>query len=450
LAAVLLLIGSGCAQSDATPPLKVQSIVSTTVDSIVVRLSHSPTVASLAMPSDPSAPALVERLSLTADVREGHIADIEALPDGRAVLLLRDLREVVVVRDGAVERRFGRRGNGPGEFQSPLAVESSDSGYAVLDTDAVELFGVDGTSVGRVRLPWRPDWSLQMFKMPNVFHRAPYQSGPEDMTRRLAQFGADYILLGGERGVSAMPPLAEERQYLPLSILRLSSRTLAADSVGSVRGAGRSLAMVMVTDSHGRPMTNIEQPVSEPLFGARPLVAGTSTWFAVFDPAHGRIEITARAGAARRVVMWPDAAVLLTDSARVKAEEWQIKDLVAGAPREADARQWERNARRATFAQKLRESQSIAMSDTLAPVAAIFAAGNCLWLVGTDLRDFSDGTGHWGIAVNIETGAAQGPFRLARRGSELRDIGFGYAYATGRTNDGEFTVERTPLPACVE
>ncbi|MBX3134278.1 MAG: hypothetical protein KF689_12925 [Gemmatimonadaceae bacterium] len=450
MAAAFVIVGHACVKSDAAPALAVGSVVSVTGDTIVMRLSHSPTVASLAMPSEPAAPDVVERLALPAEVREAHIADVEALPNGRVALLLRDLRQVVVLRDGAIEHRFGRRGEGPGEFRSPLAVEASDSGFAVLDRDAIELFRFDGTSVGRARLPWLPDWSLQLFKKPNLFHRAPFQSGPEDVSRRFAGFGADFVVLGGERGISALPPQAGGTEHLSLSVLRLSSRTLAADSVESVRGPERSLAMIMVTDARGQPMTNIQQPVNEPLFGARPLVAGTSTWFAIFDPARDRVSIVGLAGDGRRIVTWPHTEVALTDSLRVQAQEWLMRDLIAAAVTEADARQWERNARRATFAQKLRASQSSAMSEKLASVAAMFAAGRCLWLVGTDLRDFTDGTGHWGIAVSIETGEARGPFRLAKRGSDLRDIGFGFAYFTSRTSAGEFIVERTPLPLCAE
>jgi hypothetical protein len=450
LAGAIALAGTACAQPESAPLPVVSSVVSRTADSIVVRLSHSPTVASLAMPSEPSAPASVERVALPADVGEGHIADVEALPGGRVALVLRDLREVVVLRDGVVERRFGRRGEGPGEFRSPLAVESTDSGFAVLDRDKIELFGTDGASTGRPRLPWLPDWSLQMFKTPYVFFRAPYQSGPEDMSRRLAQFGTDFIVLGGERGISVQPPQAGKPEYLPLSILHLSTRTLAADSIGSVRGSARLLSTIMITDSRGQPMTDAMRPVDEPLFGARPLVAGTATWFAVFDPARDRVAITAPALAERRVIAWPNDSVSLTDSARVQAYDWLTRDFIAGAPNEADARKWERYLQRETFAQKLRESQSSPMSATLASVAAMYATERCLWLVGTDLRDFSDGTGHWGIAVDIETGEAHGPIRLARRGSELKDVGFGFAYFTSRTDDGEFIVERTPLPVCAD
>lgn len=450
LVGAIALVVSACAQPEPTPLPVVNSVVSRTADSIVVRLSHSPTVASLSMPSEPSAPDSVERVMLPVDVGEGHIADVEALPDGRVALLLRDLREVVVLRNGVVEQRFGRRGEGPGEFQSPLAVESTDSGFAVLDRDKVELFGTDGVSVGRPRLPWLPDWSLQRFTKPGVYFRSPFQSGPEDVSRRLAQFGPDFIVLGGERSVSALPPQDNRTEYLPLSILRLSSLTLAADSIGSVRGSERTLSNIMITDGRGQPMTDIVRPADEPLFGARPLVAGTATWFAVFDPANDRVAITAPALAERRVIVWPNDSVQLTDSARVQAYDWLMRDFVAGAPNEADAGKWTRYLQRETFAEKLRQSQSYAMSATLASVAAIFATRHCLWLVGTDLRDFSDGKGHWGIAVDVETGEARGPFRLATRGSELKDIGFGFAYFTSRTDEGEFILERTPLPTCAD
>lgn len=428
----------------------IESVVSRTADSVVFRLSQSPTVASLAMPSEPRAPRVVERVELPAELSEAHIADIAALPEGRFALLLRDLRQVVVVRDGAVEKRFGRRGEGPGEFRNPLALEASDSGFAVLDVDAVELFTVDGTSVGRARLPWMPDWSLQMFREPHLFFRAPFQSGPEDVSRRITHHGTDYIVLAAERGASALPPAAGRTEHVQFAVFRLSSRTLAADSVASVRGPARTQSNVMVTDQRGQPMTNIQQPVNEPLFGPRPVVAGTSEWLAVFDPARGRVEISMLSWGERRIVTWPDAEVPLSDSARVYTEEWQIRDLVIAAPSDAEARRWARNGRRASFEQKLRSSQSISFSATLAHVAALFATGRCLWLVGIDPRDFSDGTGHWGIAVDVETGTVSGPHRLATRGSQLKDVGYGFAYATSRTQDGEFIVERTPLPACTD
>jgi hypothetical protein len=375
---------------------------------------------------------------------------VEALPAGRFALLLRDTRQVVVVHDEAIERRFGRRGQGPGEFRDPLALEASDSSFAVLDIDAVELFAADGASIGRARLPWIPDWSLQMFRQPHLAHQAPFQSGPEDVGRRIARVGEDYVVFASERGASAMPPEAGITEHQQLTLFRLSSRTLAADSVSSVRGSARTRSTVMITDQRGRPMTNIQAPVNEPLFSARPLVAGSSQWLAIFDPARARIEISMLGGARRTIVAWPTRALTLSDSARVFTAEWRVRDLVTAAPTDSLARAWARNGRRATFEHKLLSSRAIAMSETLADVAALFASGQCLWLVGVDPRDFSDGTGHWGIAVDIHTGAATGPYRLATRGSQLKDVGHGFAYSTFRTEDGVFAVQRTPLPACME
>jgi hypothetical protein len=441
----------GCTNADdAGRDRSVDSVVSTQGDTLRIHFSKSPTAAALSMPDEASSPETVERLTLPAEIGQAHIADVAALNDGRVALLLRDLHQVVIVRDGRVEGRFGRRGHGPGEFKDPLALEASESGFAVLDVDGVELFASDGSLRGRVRLPWLPDWSLTFNRRPLLYHQTPYQSGPEDLSRRISRHGPDFIVMASERSASAVPPAPGTTQQLQFAVLRLTGRTLTADSVASVRGPERTPSTIPITDRSGRPLTNIVPPVGEPLFGRRPLLAGSSDWLAVFDPEQNRVGVSMKGDSRKVLISWPDIDVPISDSERAHAVEWQNRDLVTAAPSDSVARVWARNARRQSFDQKLRASQSTPFSAALAPLAAMFATPRCLWLVGVDPRDFTDGTGHWGVAVDLASGAATGPFRLATRGNQLKDIGFAYAYSVGRTQQGEFFVERTPLPACAD
>lgn len=449
----VLLLGSatGCGGAENASALPtVTSIASTVNDTLWIRLSVAPTAASLAMPAVISGPSSVEQLRIPSEISSAHIADVAALPGGRAALLLRDLHEVVIVYDGRVERRFGRKGRGPGEFRDPFAIEVNENAFAVLDADGIEVFTLDGTPLGRIRLPWLPDWSVAFNSRPLLYHQAPFQSGPEDLARRVARDGAGFAIIAAERSERVIPPEPGKSGYLRLALLRLDVQSLRADSVMSVRGSERLPSMIPVTDRSGRPLSNVVQPVNEPLFGARPFIAGSVDWLAVFDPARNVVEVLSRSGSLAAVVEWPVDPFPISDSLRAIAVEWQNRDLVSAAPSDSLAAAWARNARRQTFEQKIRASQATPFSDTLAPLAAMFATKSCLWLVGLDPRDFTDGTGHWGIALDVKSGTSFGPLRLATRGNQLRDIGYGYSYSIGRNPQGEFVVERAPLPACAD
>ena len=435
-------------KEDSLP--SVASIVSTEGDTVSIRLSKSPTVASLSMPATVSSPRGAERLLIPDEISSAHIADVAALPDGRVALLLRDFHEVVIVDNGVIERRFGRKGRGPGEFRDPLAIEANHEAFAVLDIDGVEIFSLEGTSRGRMRLPWLPDWSVAFNSRPLLYHQAPYQSGPEDPTRRIARHGMGFAIIAAGRSERVIPPEPGKKQHLQLALLQLDVQTLRSDSVLLVRGSERAMSMSAVTDRSGRPLSNVVQPVSEPLFGARPLIAGSATWIAVFDPARNVVGVSSPGDSTTVLIAWPSGEVAVSDSIRAIAVDWQNRDLITAAPSDSLARSWSRNTRRQSFEQKLRASQATPFSDSLAPLAAMFATSRCLWLVGVDPRDFTDGTGHWGIAVDVKSGSVVGPLRLSTRGTQLRDIGNGYAYSIGRNQLGEFYVERAPLPACAE
>ena len=439
----------GLGSSDRTPPLPtVTATVTRNTGNTIVHLSMSPTAAALATPDVMSSPLVLERVALPDTVRQAHIADVAALSDGRVAVLLRDLKQIVVVRSGAVERHFGRAGRGPGEFRDPIALEARSDGFAVLDSDAMQVFNDKGEPLRAVRLPWMPDWGLAYNRRPLLYHQAPFQMGPEDFSHRIGRMRGGYVVIARDRASTLVLPLDGAPQLLPLSLVAVAADGGRADSVRSVRGPLRIPSTIVIRDRSGAPMSDVVPILAEPLFEDRPLVAGSDRWFAVFDPARGRVEITFADTTQPVVVDWPVSPISVTDSMRVRFMEWFNADMTTAAADDSIASVWQRRAAKLSFEMKLRQSRSAQFAPTVASIAAMFAEQECLWLIGTDPRDFSDGTSHWGVQLDIRTLAVRGPFRLAERGMQLRDVGHGFAYSTGRTWEGEFYLERTPLPDC--
>lgn len=97
----------------------------------------------------------------------GMIADVRQMADG--TLLVADVANQAILHldeNGAPLARFGRGGEGPGEFSAPVQIAiTSPSGYLVLDADRFELtrveIGDDGTHRFVEHVPI-PDQSLRL------------------------------------------------------------------------------------------------------------------------------------------------------------------------------------------------------------------------------------------------------------------------------------------------
>jgi len=438
-AALFGALAAGCAAPEVPPPPPaVTATVTQRGDTTVLTLSASPTVAALAMPTRDSVPARVERLALPDTVTDAFIQDVAALPDGRYALLMRDLFQVAVLRDGAVERWFGRAGKGPGEFRDPYAIEARADGFAVMDLFGVQVFSPTGQVLEPVRLPWVPDWSLAQFRMPNMgfYTHGHLRLGPEDVTRRLSRAPGGYALIGGPRQAG----LAEGS--VPWTLLRVPRLGAPADSLGRVAGPVKRL-FERVTYREGD-----ERLFDEPFFQARSLVAGTDDWLAVLDAMSGRVTVQGSGQAVPMVINWRTKPVSVTDDMRGQFVRHFYADLGRNVG--------ERAAAYAKAAERMSSEEAAAIgrkgdfvfAEVVGDVAAMFADGDCLWLVGSDPRDFTDGTSHWGLAINVRTRALTGPVRLARRGMRLRAIGYGVAYSTRILHGGGVIMERVALPTC--
>lgn len=105
------------------------------------------------------------RIGGTANPTESElftqIVDVEFGPEARTYVLdAGEARVQVYDSDGRFLHRFGRRGGGPGEFRTPVALAADDSSVYVLDGRVgVHVFSVDGVYRRRIRIDTLPPFS---------------------------------------------------------------------------------------------------------------------------------------------------------------------------------------------------------------------------------------------------------------------------------------------------
>ena len=90
-----------------------------------------------------------------------YVFDMEVSPEGRLFASQPPLAEIAVfAADGSFERTIGRRGQGPGELQTPGAVRLMGDTLLVLDySHGINLFSQEGEFFGRIsfNLPTPPE-----------------------------------------------------------------------------------------------------------------------------------------------------------------------------------------------------------------------------------------------------------------------------------------------------
>jgi len=181
------------------------------------------------------------------------------------------------------------------------------------------------------------------------------------------------------------------------------------------------------------------------LYTERPLIAGTDSWDAVYRPDSSTIVIQIQ-GASPLVVRWPDSPrVPVTDSIRIAAAE--LKHTESRKYRSGVLALWQRSSAEDRRRILRTSANLLAFADSLSAVSALFAGERCLWIAGTVADDFVDGTALTLIGIDIEAKTVGRPVRIGTPGTRLRDVTDEWAFATTRDDNGEFTLERFPLPS---
>ena len=92
---------------------------------------------------------------LEGDALFGFFLDVRVPADGSTVYVLDSEASEVTIRtpNGAVIRRVGRDGEGPGEFSSPARLVFFDDGFYIKDNRRITRFTPDGELVGTDEFP---------------------------------------------------------------------------------------------------------------------------------------------------------------------------------------------------------------------------------------------------------------------------------------------------------
>lgn len=454
---LVIALMAGCtsepvADRDASPESRPAAVVDSAADGWFMRLPESPTSMLSEAGGGEVIPATV--IALPDSLGSAHIADVAALGNGRLAVLFRDLKVAAVInaRD-EVELRFGRAGSGPGEFADPVAIESDNERFMVLDMDdarPLEVLDRDGRHQQTIRFPFPADWSLSYSREPRLGDDAPYQMGPEDLTRRISAAPGGFVAMVGDRRGARWTEDDSTSRRQRLSLFSLTAGSSAPIEVEPLSGQQQAASTSPITDPSGKPLREVVKRMVEPLFQARPLVAGNLEWVAMFDPT--KESIVVRGASTTRdpilTIEWPrPGARVVSDSNRLDAA--RAAHRIAQRNNSGVEQLWLRSNDVQRY-RILRVMEGLlAFSDSLSPVSAMFAGERCLWVAPVRPADYVDGTGTILLGIDVRSRQIGVPVRIAAPGSRVRDVDDHFAYTTRRDGDGEFILERVPLPrAC--
>jgi hypothetical protein len=390
----------------------------------VVTLSLSPNDVAAGEAGNRELPSLAFPRMVTDSLM--HVTDVASWSDGQLAILDRSRKQIFVLDTARrTIRVLGRQGSGPGEFQDPLALAVFGDKLVVLDGDANKVFTVfahDGRMLATASRTVEGDWFASAWRQPHTQMEAPFQSGPEDWTRRLVGLGRDafaYRVQDDERryltGALAHAPTAYEVRY--------TFPGFAPDTIWTGPAPGLQAARDRVTDRAGHAIQEVSPRVVEQIFADRPTIAGGAGWWAFREPhasgitvhfaQHARADLSVRWSHGSRAVTRDDArATALHIQAQANRESDRVHDL------------W--NKRSADMKRQTLDgivSSMLSFADSLPDLMGAFGDDRCLWLVGTAPADHVDGTALTVIGLNVQApGAEPAVFRVARAGSRIRDI----------------------------
>lgn len=368
------------------------------------------------------------------------IGDVAAFPDGRLAVLDAGTDEVIVLSPhGHVISRFGRVGDGPGEFRSPIAILVLGDRIVVIQADPYRTFTAFDTT-GRVAAtagaPVSGDWQAMVSHGPRLpvddWARSASQS--EDVTRR---FG---VTDDADMLVQLQPDDLDQRsatrsQRLPAHLLRFDDRFRLIDTLVGFLGIETVPDRVVMAGAVRHPAV--------PLFARRPVWASGRGWLAVGSSEDTSVSIlTHDSTVVVAAVAWPHGANEVSQADRMDVARWTgdyTLRYVPSARAAANAmshkdidRMLQAQAARLPFA--TREPELMAM----------YGAGSCLWLFGFAPADYIDGTAHTAVILDVRKGRLVDVVRVPRRDGRIRAVDLTGVYVTYRDSLNVYHLERYP------
>jgi len=288
-----------------------QQDVEVALDGETLQLSASPSLAR---------PAIALEPDLVLD-DFGFAGDVAELNDGTIVVLDRLAREIrLFSAAGEDVARYGREGEGPGEYVEPYAVAGVGNNIAVWDRNG-RLTILDRS--GRVVSATAPRVvgdTRAIFQRLNITQWfEPFQQSREDVTRRLAGLDESHVGLAlqsvDERFDTSFVTSKNPHRF-PHHVMRFDSLGQIVDTV--LQFQGQELTMRLLPSSLSSGMAS-ERP-----FPLRPLWTSGDGWVAYAQGGDPSVRIRWASGREQRVE-WPRDEPPLSDAELESFIDWEIE-----------------------------------------------------------------------------------------------------------------------------
>jgi len=444
---VAALASGGCeAESTRAPGLEAEVRDSANVR--IMKLSHTLTqVAS----GEVSSLRLQEDLRLgEGEIWFGAVADIAALPGGRFAVFDRMEKHIDVFdSQGRRTARYGREGEGPGEYRLPWALASVGEALVAWQAaiaSAFTVLGADGRVLATGPRSAKGDWARPAYRFP-MLDLEGTQRGPEDVTRRLAPYGdsAFVVQLQVDEQMQIDPRAPVDFPSPPVYLIRYGMDARIRDTIAVLTGPPTLFA---------KHVPNVLPFYEQPLFSGRPVWATGSDWIATGHGDSAQVVVQKFSGDTTVIIRWPDRRREVSDAEKIDAAKWRIAVRVLNSSytrkyferASADNREW--GVREEAF-------RLIRFAQSAPTLTAAYGVADCLFLSGYAPSDWGDGTSLTWVAVNVERASLEAVIRippprdtlvLGRRGAAVRAFDERFVYSSHRNGDGVFIIQRYRLP----
>lgn len=373
-----------------------------------------------------------------------NIADLTIRRDGRWAVLDRLESRIVLLGGTGGDSIVGREGDGPGEFRAPAGITAVGHSLVVLQAakaNALVAFDSAGHLIASIGAPVSGDWDMMRWRSPNVFLNAPFQSGPEDWSRRLAALDdTSFLVLIQPSEVDALAASSIADTAPPAFLLRFNLQLRLLDTIAVLRGTPTSY-------SAKRDARQDTPTLVQPLYSPRPVWATGAGWLAVGDGRTPAIEVRpVGSGSAHRLtIRWPQGSRPVTKSDRHATADWGIQYTLQNfASARQNYGQMSRSDQRASVDQL---ESLLPFAPTTPEVVAAFGAGRCLWLSGFAPGDHLDATGLTLVAIDVIAGSLKGVVQVPRTGSRIRHVSASSIVTSYFDADGLTRIERYDVRA---
>lgn len=444
---------------ERTPSITATSQLTQNGERRVLTLSHTPEEVTRGAAVTTLAPDRV-----VGGGRDGFGYVVDVASSGTSLFVLDGLaREVRRFDDKGEEAgRFGRDGEGPGEYQYPIAIAASDSAVVTWQYPSTQALAVWSQSGGlRVAAdaPVDGDWDSGQWKKPRFL--SPITVGPEDLSHRLRFADQTTIVHQVQPDEEAFRREGQPYPYeVPPAYLVTYDLDLAViDTLAVLSGA----RLKIIEDTVPVPNTGRMERIHfahELLYASRPVWAtGEGTLLLTHGDSAGAM-IRGADGNLVLEIRWPDRRRPIDDTDKREAAQWMLAYEVISS---TSSREMFEDYSRREIEEGIRVTahEWTRFADYAPTVTAAFVAGECAFLAGFSPRENQHGIALTWIVINFRDGSLQGVVRfqpattlelgnggsIDRRGGAARAFTTKHAYVLTVDGDGESYVERFALPA---